>query len=213
MQPDADPSQYPLENYVAEDVSSVRSFVNTKMCHTSAGGAPAEAVGGVGASELHQHCGVKPLPQPGRTPRVRAAAGQAVTAHSTHSPSLLAAPICKAAAESGSSSFGGGGGVCLQPFNTLVHILSPFAADTLNRIFVQDMPPLPLPCLCHCVWCCGCSAVMLREGRLPGRSFQRLLAPEQQQLAGFVMGESEHHKRGMCVDTPAQKSLCLWGGG
>jgi len=30
---------------------------------------------------------------------------------------------------------------------------------------------------------------MLREGRLPGRSFQRLLAPEQQQLAGFVMGE------------------------
>jgi hypothetical protein len=30
---------------------------------------------------------------------------------------------------------------------------------------------------------------MLREGRLPGRSFQRLLAGEQQQLAGFVMGK------------------------
>lgn len=38
--------------------------------------------------------------------------------------------------------------------------------------------------------CCGRSAVMLREGRLPGRSFQRLLSGEQEQLAGFVMGES-----------------------
>lgn len=30
---------------------------------------------------------------------------------------------------------------------------------------------------------------MLREGRLPGRSFQRLLSGEQQQLAGFVLGK------------------------
>lgn len=38
---------------------------------------------------------------------------------------------------------------------------------------------------------CGvpCSAVMLREGRLPARSFQRLVSGEQQQLAGYVMGE------------------------
>jgi hypothetical protein len=30
---------------------------------------------------------------------------------------------------------------------------------------------------------------MLREGRLPRRSFQRLLSEQQQQLAGFVLGE------------------------
>jgi hypothetical protein len=40
----------------------------------------------------------------------------------------------------------------------------------------------------------ACRAVMLREGRLPGRSFQRLLSGEQQQLAGFVMGESSRHQ-------------------
>lgn len=44
------------------------------------------------------------------------------------------------------------------------------------------------PVLCA-MSCCGRSAVMLREGRLPGRSFQRLLSGEQEQLAGFVMGE------------------------